>query len=65
MSHERDRVGLQNAIDALAQTRAGLADWELVAESLRHASQALERLIGRVDAEQVLDRLFSSFCIGK
>ncbi|MDV3252362.1 tRNA uridine-5-carboxymethylaminomethyl(34) synthesis GTPase MnmE [Devosia sp. BK] len=65
VSHERDRVGLQNAIDALAQTRAGLADWELVAESLRHASQALERLIGRVDAEQVLDRLFSSFCIGK
>jgi len=65
VSHERDRLGLQGAIDALVQAQTGLADWELAAESLRHASQALERLIGRVDADQVLDRLFASFCIGK
>jgi tRNA modification GTPase len=42
-----------------------LSNWELAAEALRHASLALERMIGRVDAEQVLDRLFASFCIGK
>jgi tRNA modification GTPase len=40
-------------------------DPELAAESLRRASQALERLLGRMDAESVLDRLFMSFCIGK
>jgi tRNA modification GTPase len=25
----------------------------------------LERLVGRVDVEDVLDKVFSSFCIGK
>ena len=65
ISHERDRVGLEQAIDAVRDAERRLANWELAAEALRHATLALERLIGRVDAEQVLDRLFSSFCIGK
>jgi tRNA modification GTPase len=38
---------------------------ELAAERLRAASAFLERLLGRMDAESVLDRLFASFCIGK
>lgn len=65
VSHERDRTRLEDALMALTETRGTLHDWELAAESLRLASAALERMIGRVDAEQVLDRLFSSFCIGK
>ncbi|QYO76828.1 tRNA uridine-5-carboxymethylaminomethyl(34) synthesis GTPase MnmE [Devosia salina] len=65
VSHTRDRDALVAALEALAETRAALGDWELAAESLRRASAALERLIGRIDAEGVLDRLFSSFCIGK
>jgi tRNA modification GTPase len=65
VSHERDRQGLVEALEALAETRGALDDWELAAESLRRASAALERLIGRLDAEKVLDRLFASFCIGK
>jgi len=65
VSHERDRMALEEAIAALAESRNALHDWELAAESLRLASSALERLIGRLDAEKVLDRLFSSFCIGK
>lgn len=65
VSHERDRAGLVAALEALAEVRAALGNWELAAESLRRASAALERLIGRMDAEQVLDRLFASFCIGK
>lgn len=65
ISHERDRLGLTSAISAVEETELRLSDWELAAESLRHATLALERMIGRVDAEQVLDRLFSSFCIGK
>jgi tRNA modification GTPase len=65
ISHERDRVGLEAALSAVAEAKGRMTDWELAAESLRHASLALERLIGRVDAERVLDRLFSSFCIGK
>ncbi|MBE7732633.1 tRNA uridine-5-carboxymethylaminomethyl(34) synthesis GTPase MnmE [Devosia faecipullorum] len=65
VSHERDRQNLQQSLAALQETRSALGDWELAAESLRHASASLERLIGRLDPEQVLDRLFSSFCIGK
>ncbi|MBN9332835.1 tRNA uridine-5-carboxymethylaminomethyl(34) synthesis GTPase MnmE [Devosia sp.] len=65
ISHERDRSGLEQAIAAVDESVLYLSNWELAAEALRHASLALERMIGRVDAEQVLDRLFSSFCIGK
>jgi tRNA modification GTPase len=65
ISHERDRLGLEQAIAAVDESVLYLSNWELAAEALRHASLALERMIGRVDAEQVLDRLFSSFCIGK
>lgn len=38
---------------------------ELVAEDLRLAARALGRVTGRVDMDDVLDRLFSQFCIGK
>ncbi len=65
VSHARDRDALVAALVALNETRQALGDWELAAESLRSASAALERLIGRIDAERVLDRLFASFCIGK
>ena len=65
ISRERDRAALLAAGEALDAARGQLDAPELAAESLRLASQALERLIGRIDAERVLDRLFSSFCIGK
>lgn len=65
LSRERDRLALQSAIDAMDAAGQQLAMPELAAESLRIASQALERLVGRLDAERVLDRLFASFCIGK
>lgn len=65
VSHERDRIALTSAIAAVEQAQVHLQNWELAAESLRQASAALERLIGRLDAERVLDRLFASFCIGK
>ena len=38
---------------------------ELVSEDLRMAARALGRITGTVDAEDLLDRIFSSFCIGK
>jgi tRNA modification GTPase len=65
VSHERDRVALVEAIAAVEHAGRLLQNWELAAESLRQASASLERLIGRLDAEKVLDRLFASFCIGK
>ena len=47
---------------ALAQ-RAGTT--ELGAEDLRRAADALGRLTGVVDVEDVLDAIFGRFCIGK
>ncbi len=38
---------------------------DLMAEDLRLAQRALGRVVGTTDPEMILDRLFSSFCIGK
>ena len=65
VSHERDREGLLGAVRALRRVTAHLEQPELAAEDLRSASAALERLLGRMDVESVLDHLFSAFCIGK
>jgi len=37
----------------------------VAATHLRAAVTALESLVGLVTAEDVLDRVFSSFCVGK
>ena len=61
-------------LDALARARghldaacALLADkrGELVAEELRRAQQALGEITGEFTSEDLLGRIFGSFCIGK
>ena len=47
------------------EVQAGPDRVELAAEHLRQAIRALDSLIGRVDVEDLLDEIFSSFCIGK
>ena len=47
-----------------AMTRLGTSP-ELASEDIRNALISLEELAGRSDMEQVFDRIFSSFCIGK
>lgn len=63
ISHERQNAELRDAKSALDEVYDAPA--ELIAESLRRANAALDRLLGRIDAEDYLDRIFSSFCIGK
>ncbi len=36
-----------------------------MAEDLRAAANRLGRLLGRVDVEDILDKIFRDFCIGK
>ncbi|WP_417770615.1 tRNA uridine-5-carboxymethylaminomethyl(34) synthesis GTPase MnmE [Stappia sp.] len=38
---------------------------EFAAEDLRSAVRALDSLVGKVDVENLLDEIFTSFCIGK
>ena len=38
---------------------------EILAEELRAASNALGRITGRVDVEDILDLIFAEFCVGK
>ena len=38
---------------------------ELVASDVREALNALGEITGKTDNEQILDRVFSKFCIGK
>jgi tRNA modification GTPase len=49
---------------ARALSEAGL-QVELAAEDVRMAARSLEKITGRVDPEDVLGRVFSTFCIGK
>lgn len=60
----RHRQNLEECVTHLS--RAGdVAHVELRTEDLRLALRALGRITGRVDVEDLLDRIFSSFCIGK
>ncbi|MEQ3637107.1 MAG: hypothetical protein ABNH34_13845, partial [Marinobacter sp.] len=43
----------------------GQAAGELLAEDLRAAQKALEEITGVFTADDLLGRIFSSFCIGK
>lgn len=60
----RHAESLTEAADRIARA-LDQAESELAAEDVRLAARALERVSGRVDPEAVLDRVFSSFCIGK
>ena len=48
--------------DALAGVNKGL---ELRADDLRRAANSLARISGAVDVEDLLDVIFSEFCVGK
>jgi tRNA modification GTPase len=68
LTRERHRVALEEALGLLRQAREILntgGSTELAAEDVRLATRAIGRITGRVDVEDMLDRLFSSFCIGK
>jgi len=61
----RHRLATQEACDAVAAALSGPKPLELIAEDLRRAAWALGRIVGVVDVEDILDAVFSRFCIGK
>jgi tRNA modification GTPase len=72
---EQPLVTSRRHVRALEQARAAMADFqavwgegrppEIAATHLHDAVLALEELLGVVTTEDVLDALFSSFCVGK
>lgn len=68
-SHARHRAALSQALEALEAALNALsqdeAQPELIAEDLRRCIHALDSLVGRVDVEAILGKIFSRFCIGK
>ncbi len=65
---ERHRAAVRRAECHLAQAGALLGGGdhiELAALEVRNASAALAEIIGAIDVEDLLEEIFSSFCIGK
>lgn len=68
LTRERHRVALTAARDALAAAATHLGEGGeavLAAHHVQEAVRALDALVGVVDVEEVLDRVFASFCVGK
>ncbi len=65
VTQQRHRLLLQQAAEALETFSLTHKPLELAAEDLRLAATALGRLTGRIAVDDILDKVFSSFCIGK
>ncbi|HEX6433768.1 MAG TPA: GTPase, partial [Gemmatimonadales bacterium] len=68
LTRERHRVALTRSLTALTAAAPHLGrggNAVLAAHHVREATDALDELLGAVDIEEVLDRVFGSFCVGK
>ena len=69
ITHERHRVAMTESLgmltDAVEKVQRGSQFYDIAAEEIRASIRCLEAVIGRVDVENVLDEIFSSFCLGK
>ncbi|MFV1494426.1 tRNA uridine-5-carboxymethylaminomethyl(34) synthesis GTPase MnmE [Phaeobacter sp. JH18-32] len=65
----RHKEAMRTASDRLNSAQMILAGgpeyYDVAAEDIRSAIRALEMLVGRVGVENLLDEIFSSFCLGK
>lgn len=64
----RHKICVEKAMDFLSKAREGLRGGlspEYAAFDLRQAVESLEEITGRNLSEEILDQIFSTFCIGK
>ena len=68
-TRRRHRDAMRRASDSLAHAIRVVQDgpefYDIGAEDMRSAIRALELLVGRINVENLLDEIFSSFCLGK
>lgn len=67
LTRARHRHALVEVVEALTRIdqASNPPELALIAEDLRIAMRAMGRITGRVGIEDVLDQIFSTFCIGK
>ena len=68
VTRARQRIALEAALSEVGQfglARASGIETVVAATHLRAAVTALEEIVGLVTPEDVLDRVFSTFCVGK
>jgi tRNA modification GTPase len=69
ITRARHRQHVQTSVEALERfvilSQQGSMSVDMAAEELRLAASELGRITGAVDVEDVLDKLFADFCIGK
>ena len=65
LARQRHLDALRRADQLLMEANEQLGQWELLAEALRLAHDALGEITGKVDADRLLGVIFSQFCIGK
>jgi len=63
-TNQRQKIDLEKALTDLSNAIFEKNE-EIVAEHLRSAINNLERILGKIDVEDVLGNIFSNFCIGK
>ena len=68
-THARHRDAMASSLKALdiAQNCVGNGpdQYDIAAEEIRSAIRSLEALVGHIGVENLLDEIFSSFCLGK
>lgn len=66
LTRERHRISVEGAIAAIDMVIENpSAPAELICENIRMAARLLASISGEIGVEDVLDKVFSSFCIGK
>ena len=67
ITSERQIFHSKKALNALNRIKrfSISEETELIAEELRLASKHISNITSLIDNEEVLDKIFSSFCIGK
>jgi tRNA modification GTPase len=68
LTNLRHKIALQRGEQALGEAVSALSEMrppELVAVTLQQAGESLEELVGLVHSDDILETIFSKFCIGK
>jgi tRNA modification GTPase len=63
--HVRALEDARRAVEEFDRARQASLPAEIAVTSLQDATLLLEELLGAVTTEDLLDRVFSSFCVGK